>query len=112
MDHAVTARHKWRNLLHTLLLVGGMSLLLAVCSELLFGEGVWPWVLATVAVLMFVLSMLGLLTALFSIPLMLMGTAAGISCGAQAKARDGSNPIIPRAQPNCHIIQSNHNDLR
>ncbi len=52
MDRAVGTRRKRRNLVHTLLLIGGMSLLLALCAELLFGDGVWPWVFAIVAMLM------------------------------------------------------------
>jgi len=55
MDQGTAARHKLRNLGHTLLLIGGMSLLLAVCSELLFGKGIWPWVFFSVAVTMFTL---------------------------------------------------------
>jgi Zn-dependent protease with chaperone function len=53
MNHHTAAKHKLRNLGHTLLLIGGMSLLLVLCSELLFGEGVW--VFFGVALLMFAL---------------------------------------------------------
>ncbi|HEY5791122.1 MAG TPA: zinc metalloprotease HtpX [Gammaproteobacteria bacterium] len=49
MDAALAARHRWRNLAQTLLLVGGMALLLALSAELLFGAGVWPGVFAGVA---------------------------------------------------------------
>jgi heat shock protein HtpX len=55
MNHQTAAKHKLRNLGHTLLLIGGMSLLLALCSELLFGEGVWIWVFFGVVLLMFAL---------------------------------------------------------
>lgn len=55
MPQSLASEHRWRNLLHTLLLVGGMALLLALTSELLFGDGVWPWVFAGVALAMFTL---------------------------------------------------------
>ena len=55
MDHQTAAKHKLRNLAHTLSLIGGMSLLLSLCSELLFGEGIWLWVFLGVAFLMFTL---------------------------------------------------------
>lgn len=55
MNQVVTTQHKLRNLIHTLLLVGGMALLLAVCGELLFGRGVWPWVFVGVAFIIFTL---------------------------------------------------------
>jgi len=52
MDQRLTTEHKLRNLGHTLLLIGSMALLLALISELLFGEGVWPWVFAGVLLAM------------------------------------------------------------
>ncbi|MCW8908967.1 MAG: zinc metalloprotease HtpX [Sedimenticola sp.] len=52
MIQRLTTEHRLRNLLHTLLLIGGMALLLALTSELLFGDGVWPWVFAGVALAM------------------------------------------------------------
>lgn len=52
MNQSLTNEHRWRNLMHTLLLIGGMALLLALTSELLFGEGVWPWVFAGVILAM------------------------------------------------------------
>ncbi|MES9870551.1 MAG: zinc metalloprotease HtpX [Sedimenticola sp.] len=55
MDQETATRHKLRNLGQTLLLIGGMSLLLAMCSELLFGGGVWLWVFVGVAIIMFTL---------------------------------------------------------
>jgi heat shock protein HtpX len=55
MNQETAAKRKLRNWVHTLLLIGGMSLLLALCSALLFGEGVWIWVFCVVALLMLVL---------------------------------------------------------
>jgi heat shock protein HtpX len=55
MNQETAAKRKFRNWVHTLLLIGGMSLLLALCSELLFGEGVWIWVFFAVALLMLAL---------------------------------------------------------
>lgn len=55
MDQKIDFRHKLRNLGHTLLLIGGMSMLLALCSELLFGEGIWFWVFCAVMLTMFTL---------------------------------------------------------
>jgi len=55
MNQSLSSEHRWRNLLHTLLLIGGMALLLALTSELLFGDGVWPWVFAGVALAMLTL---------------------------------------------------------
>lgn len=55
MNQKLSAQHKLRNLIHTLLLIGGMSLLLAICSELLLGEGVWPWVFIGVAIVIYTL---------------------------------------------------------
>jgi len=52
MNQKLTNDHKLRNLGHTLLLIGSMALLLALISELLFGEGVWPWVFAGVILAM------------------------------------------------------------
>ncbi len=52
MHKRATTDHKWRNLGHTLLLIGGMALLLALISELLFGAGVWPWVFVGVILVM------------------------------------------------------------
>jgi heat shock protein HtpX len=52
MNQTLTAEHRLRNLLHTLLLIGGMALLLALISGLLFGEGVWPWVFVGVILAM------------------------------------------------------------
>lgn len=49
MIQSRSSEHRLRNRLHTLLLTGGMALLLALTSELLFGDGVWPWVFAGVA---------------------------------------------------------------
>jgi heat shock protein HtpX len=54
MNQETAAKRKFRNRVHTLLLIGGMSLLLALCSELLFGKGVWIWVFIAVALLMLV----------------------------------------------------------
>lgn len=52
MYQHLTTEQKLRNLGHTLLLIGSMALLLALISELLFGEGVWPWVFAGVILAM------------------------------------------------------------
>jgi len=48
IDRSTEERHRLRNLVQTVLLAGGMALLLAVSAELLFGAGVWPWVLVGV----------------------------------------------------------------
>lgn len=55
MDQSRALKHKLRNLGHTFVLIGGMSLLLALCSELLFGDGVWYWVFLGVAFIIFTL---------------------------------------------------------
>lgn len=55
MDTETAFTHKIRNLVHTWLLIGGMALLLALCAELLFGEGVWVVVFAGVAMAMAIL---------------------------------------------------------
>ncbi|OQX42670.1 MAG: hypothetical protein B0D88_06235, partial [Candidatus Sedimenticola endophacoides] len=47
MDRQTTSRHKFRNLGHTLLLLGVMSLLLALCSRLLLGGELWGWLFFT-----------------------------------------------------------------
>ncbi|MEW8015114.1 MAG: zinc metalloprotease HtpX [Candidatus Sedimenticola endophacoides] len=47
MDRQTTSRHKFRNLGHTLLLLGVMSLLLAFCSRLLLGGELWGWLFFT-----------------------------------------------------------------
>ncbi|WP_275096355.1 zinc metalloprotease HtpX [Sedimenticola hydrogenitrophicus] len=52
MNQSLTAEHRLRNLLHTLLLIGGMALLLALISGVLFGKGVWPWVFVGVILAM------------------------------------------------------------
>ncbi len=52
MYQSLTKEQKLRNLGHTLLLIGSMALLLALTSELLFGEGVRPWVFAGVILAM------------------------------------------------------------
>ncbi len=45
-SEAQRRRHKWRNLFHSLLLLAGMALILALCGYALWGgEGVW-WALA------------------------------------------------------------------
>jgi Flp pilus assembly protein TadB len=49
MNQEIAAKRKFRNWAHTLLLIGGMSLLLVLCNELLFGEGGWIWVFFAVA---------------------------------------------------------------
>ncbi|WP_428624748.1 zinc metalloprotease HtpX [Sedimenticola sp.] len=52
MNQTLSTEHRLRNLGHTLLLIGSMALLLALTSELLLGEGVWPWVFAGVILAM------------------------------------------------------------
>lgn len=46
MDAEKLKSHKLRNLLHTVVFIAAMSLLMALCAALLFGEGVWLGVLA------------------------------------------------------------------
>ncbi|MBW9258367.1 MAG: M48 family metalloprotease [Candidatus Thiodiazotropha sp. (ex. Lucinisca nassula)] len=53
MKFARISRHKFRNFLQTLLLLGGMSLLSALCVELLFGQELWLWVFISTAVTIF-----------------------------------------------------------
>lgn len=55
MIQSLSPEHQLRNRLHTLLLISGMALLLALTSKLLFGGGVWPWVFAGVALAMLTL---------------------------------------------------------
>lgn len=55
MDFQTVFRHKFRNLLHTLLLMLGMALLLGFSSTLLFGEASWPWVFGAVAIVMLIM---------------------------------------------------------
>lgn len=49
VNSRIADEHRLRNLAHTLLLIGGMALLLAVSAELILGHGLWPWVLGGVA---------------------------------------------------------------
>jgi len=52
MDNDTLARHKLLNVAQTLLLIGGMALVLALSARLLFGEGVTLWVFGWVALFM------------------------------------------------------------
>lgn len=52
MDRQTASKHKARNIRQTVILIGGMSLLLALTGELLFGGGVWPWILLGVTLAM------------------------------------------------------------
>jgi heat shock protein HtpX len=45
IDSDQLEKHKIRNVIHTLVFVLAMSALTAMSASLLFGEGVWPWVL-------------------------------------------------------------------
>ena len=53
MDNAILTEHKLRNGLHTLLLIGGMALILALSASFLFGGGVGVWVAGLVALMLF-----------------------------------------------------------
>ncbi|MCG8489332.1 MAG: zinc metalloprotease HtpX [Chromatiales bacterium] len=53
MNSTRISRHKFRNFMQTVLLLGGMSLLLALCVELLFGQALWFWVFISTAVIIF-----------------------------------------------------------
>ncbi|MCG7898198.1 MAG: zinc metalloprotease HtpX [Candidatus Thiodiazotropha lotti] len=55
MNFTRISQHKFRNFLQTLLLLGGMSLLLALCVELLFGQELWLWVFIGTTVIIFAL---------------------------------------------------------
>jgi heat shock protein HtpX len=55
MDRQTASKHKARNLRQTIVLIGGMSLLLALSGELLIGGGIWPWILLGVIFAMSVL---------------------------------------------------------
>ena len=46
MDTEKLQSHKLRNLMHTVAFITAMSALVAICTSLLFGEGVWLWALA------------------------------------------------------------------
>ncbi|MEJ2620918.1 MAG: zinc metalloprotease HtpX [Candidatus Thiodiazotropha sp.] len=53
MNSTRITKHKVRNFIQTLLLLGGMSMLLALCVELLFGHALWLWVFIGAAVIIF-----------------------------------------------------------
>ena len=55
MDREKLQKHKIRNVIHTLVFVLAMSALTALCASLLFGEGVWLWVLSGSALAFFML---------------------------------------------------------
>ena len=53
MDDTIVIGHKFRNGLHTLLLIGGMALILALSAGFLFGGGVVVWVAGLVVLMLF-----------------------------------------------------------
>ena len=54
LDSELTAKHRWINRIHTVLLIGTMVVLLSVIGELIFGRGAFLWIgLATGVLLAF-----------------------------------------------------------